>query len=169
MAWPVLDTHNTTPAPGRPSLLLYAPSGDNVTAPRHGFDFPYRLSGWAHLFEYAPGDRPSFLCLGEAEWFVHERGIHTFDDGDFDPIRPADDEPRGNALGDDMPCTTEPVLNAFCIDREPGDFGQPRAWDIHVWLDGDDVPTVSMTNPARKIPGVDTQIGKAFFFPETNE
>lgn len=178
MGWPVLDTQNETPTAARPSLLLYAPSGDDFTAPRDGFDFAYRLAGWAYLLGYEPhklpGDEPDewphLSCLGERDWFVHERGIHTFDDGDFDPIRPATgDGPRGSAEGADVPCATDPLSKVFCTDREPGDFGHPRAWDTHVWLDGDQVPTVSMTNPRHKLPGVDAQIGKAFFFPETSE
>lgn len=170
MGWPVFDTASETPAAGRPSLLLYAPSGEKVIAPRDGFDFPYRLAGWAYLFRYVPGERPRVLsCLGETGWFVHERGIHTFGDGDFDPIRPDNDEPRGTAEGADVPCATDPFSGVFCTDRQPGDFGHPRSWDTHVWLDGDDVPTVSMTNPGHKIPGVDAQVGKAFFFPEAIE
>lgn len=169
MGWPVLDTTGAT-APGRPSLLLYGPSGHSVTAPRDGFDFPYRLAGWAYLFGYDPDERPRVLsCLGDEDWFVHERGIHTFDDGDFDPVRPRSDDPRGTAAGDDVPCATDPVSGVFCTDRQPGDFGHPRSWDTHLWLDGDDVPTVSMTNPGHKLAGIDAQIGHAFFFPETDD
>lgn len=172
MGWPVVDAIGgdpTTahPTPGRPTVLLYAPSGENVTEPRDGFDFPYRLAGWAYAFPYRTGSAPDLLrCVEDDEWFVHEAGVHTFDDGDFDPVRPGDDEPRGAAADD--PDTdvdeTNPCPEFVCLDRNPGDYGHGRLWDLHLWR-GADVPTVSMTNPGPKLPGVDPQIGKAFFYP----
>lgn len=163
MGWAVFDTaYESPPGPGRPTLLLYAPSGDNVTEARDGFDFPYRLAGWAYAFPYSPGKEPTLLsCIEEAEWFVHEAGVHTYKDGHFVPVRPADDEPRGFAPGEN-PCP------AFACPApwEPGDYGHGRLWDLHLWRGDDGVPSVSMTNPGPKIPGVDPQIGKAFFYPE---
>ncbi len=174
MGWPVVDAIGGDPAtarptPGRPSVLFYAPSGENVTEPRDGFDFPYGLAGWAYAFPYRTGSAPDLLsCVEDDEWFVHEAGVHTFDDGDFDPVRPTDDEPHG-AAGDD-PGTdideTNPCPEFLCLDRQPGDYGHGRLWDLHLWR-GSAVPTVSLLNPGPKLPGVDPQIGKAFFYPET--
>lgn len=186
MGWPVLDTF-TGPAEqtaARPQLLLYEPSGEIVTAPRDGFDFPYRLRGWAYptlMYEHAqhPVNIPGLQCMQRDEWFVHERGIHTFYDGDFVPYPPEEEidgeKPHGTARGDDTVSLT-PHL-------KPGDFPHERSWDLHVWCSPDcvtpttDVPTVSMLNPGPPILGLDPNVGvspppnwpeppyPAFFYP----
>jgi hypothetical protein len=172
MAWPVLDTF-TDPADQtaeRPQLLLYGPTPPpppgTVTHPRDGFDFPYRLRGWAYVplgYDYArhPADIPGLECVERKEWFVHERGIHTFDDGDFDPYPPEEElqgvAPHGTARGGDTTSLT-PQL-------KPGDFPHGRSWDLHAWCASDcvtpksDIPTVSMLNPGTAIPGVDPNVG----------
>lgn len=176
MGWPVVDVvYGQPPGPGRPSVLFYEPTGIAVTAPRDGFDFPYVLRGWAYAFPYTSpfngGTHPDPLsCATADEWFVHEAGVHTFEDGDFDPVRPAGDDPRGAAADD--PATdvddTNPCPEFFCTGRQPGDWGHGRLWDLHLWR-GDEVPTVSLMNPGPKLPGADPQIGKAFFHLESSD
>lgn len=163
MGWAVVDTaFGTPPNAGRPSVVFYAPSGENVTAPRDGFDFPYQLRGWAYAFPYRHLENPQqhkqpiLGCLDSSEWFLHEQGIHTFSDGGFIPVRPRDDEPRG-AKDSDCP-------GPECPESAPPDYSHGRLWDLHVWR-APGVPTVSMTNPGPKIPGIDPLIGKAFFYP----
>ena len=144
--------------PGNPFLLLYAPSPDtrNVADPR-GADFPYRLRGWAYVAPYDFYQHPTGLglCVPRADWFVHERGVHTFDDGGFQAV-PPEEEVHGTAPGSDPPPPPSPT--------RPG-FPHPRFWDVHIWLDGDHVPTVSMLNPGEPIPGIDPHVGEWFFYP----
>jgi hypothetical protein len=185
MGWEVLDglapqdPAGAKPIAGRPTLLLYAPTlpapPGTVTEPRDGFDFPYRLAGWAYIFPFdfeqhpvVGGDGgPFFRCLGRKEWFVHERGVHPFGSGAMDP-RPPAEENHGTAPGNDPP--TEDELAEGVL--------HPRLWDLHLWLDGDEVPTVSMLNPGDPIPGIDPLVGvspppawpdppyPAFYYPQ---
>lgn len=181
MGWPVLDTlapqdpDQATPIPSRPTLLLFAPTTPiapgTVTEPRDGFDFPYHLAGWAYLFPYdfaehptVGGDGGAFLpCLEREEWFVHERALHPFDSGAMKPI-PPDEDHHGTSPG-----------NAPPHPESPGDIPHGRAWDVHLWLDEDNVPAVSALNPGAPIPGVDAHVGTSppgraepdpwFFYP----
>lgn len=47
----------------------------------------------------------------------------------------------------------------------PAGFPHGRLWDIHFWLGGDGVASVSMLSPA-SIPGFDPEVGVAFFYPD---
>jgi uncharacterized repeat protein (TIGR01451 family) len=170
MGWPILDSlapqdpTGGRPVSGRPTLLLYEPTPPapplTATEPRDGFDFPYHLAGWAYLFPYefaqhptVGGDSEPFLsCLERKDWFVHERGVHPFDDGGMEPL-PPDEDYHGTAPGGPG---TEPT------PESPGDLSHGRAWDTHVWLDRADVekvPIVSILNPGEPIPGVDPHVG----------
>ncbi|MDP8931111.1 MAG: DUF11 domain-containing protein [Actinomycetota bacterium] len=177
MGWPVVNPDGNSA--NRPFVLLYAPTPPEppatVTHPRDGFDFPYTLAGWA----YSPPDRynfespptiPDLECIGREEWFVHERGIHPFETGGMTPLPPPEeldgDTPHGTSYGQDI----RPLLTQMA----PGDFPHPRIWDLHVWLDGDNVPTVSMLNPGDPIPGINPDNGvspppdgdyPAFYYP----
>lgn len=172
--WPVVDTlgdpeQGFAPTAGRPFVLLYAPTVPappaTVTAPRDGFDFPYRLAGWAYSsgrYDFRRAPTVSELeCVERSEWFVHERGIHPFEDGGMRPLPPEEElaglTPHGTSLGQDMkPLATQLV---------PGDFPHGRIWDLHVWCSpdcvapGSEVPSISISNPGEPIPGIDSGVG----------
>jgi uncharacterized repeat protein (TIGR01451 family) len=146
------------PAAGRPTLLLYEPSGENVTDPRDDFDFPYTLRGWVYLNPYNFAQHPlSPLvpdCIAREEWFVHERGLHPFQDGGMKPD-PPDEDVHGTA-----PRGTEPEIEF------PGDIAHARFWSIHIWCPvvpcrGGDVPIISMLNPGEPIRGIDPGAGSS--------
>ena len=141
--------------PGKPHLLFYAPSREARTVvDAVGPDFPYRLRGWGYIPAYDYSQHPTGLpCLRRRHWFVHERGVHTLDGGFF--AIPPEESVHGTAAGN------EPVL------PPPDHLGVPHArfWDVHFWLDGDRVPTVSLLNPGKLIPGVDPRVGEWFFYP----
>jgi uncharacterized repeat protein (TIGR01451 family) len=165
MGWGALDglapqdPREGKPVASRPTELAYAPTPPTppltVTEPKDGFDFPYHLAGWIYIFPFdfeqhpiTGGDDHSFLsCLERREWFVHERGIHPFETGGMMPMPPPEDV-HGTAPGSDDP-----------TELMPGDLPHKRLWDLHVWLDGDDVPTVQMLNPGAPIPGIDPGVG----------
>ncbi|MQA79839.1 MAG: hypothetical protein GEV10_15385 [Streptosporangiales bacterium] len=140
------------PTPGKPSMLSYRPSGTS-NGPRDGYDFPYVLAGWSYQAPYDVAKYPAQLlpCVSRAEWFAHERGIHLWDDGGFEPVPPVEEQ-YGTAPGADPP------------QAPPPSYGHPRAWDLHIWLNGTPVPTTSVRNPGRPIPGLDVPEG-TFFFP----
>ncbi len=163
MGWPVVNPDGNTA--DRPFVLLYSPtphppeSDLTVTEPRDGFDFPYHLAGWAYSPPgYNFGSDPSVAgleCIGRQEWFVHERGIHPFKTGGMTSLPPPEeldgDTPHGTSYGQDT--------RSLLTQMAPGDFPHPRIWDLHVWLDGDDLPTVSMLNPGDPIPGINPDNG----------
>lgn len=157
--------------PGNPSFLLYEPSpdADDVTD-IDGPDFPYSLAGWG----YAPETSYSYdkknqqpvwpheldeLCVGEGDWFVHERGIHPSDTGGMHSI-PPDEEEHGHASDNSFPIPG--------IDGPIG-FPHPRIWDIHLWLGQEGVPSISILNPGRCIPGIPSDVGVAWFHPEDDQ
>ena len=149
------------PEPWHPALLLYrpGPKAKDATDPR-GPDFPYTLAGWAYIdFSYRWAQAPTSVpCLARSDWFVHERGIHPFADGGFIAVPPTENF-HGQADRTDPP----PPF----VASQPGRAGvpHPRAWDTHIWLDGGAVPMPSMLNPGTLIPGIDPQVGVAFFYP----
>jgi uncharacterized repeat protein (TIGR01451 family) len=153
---------------GKPDLLLYAPDPNaaDATDP-YGPDFPYELAGWAYSPPYDYSQHPTFLgdCITRADWFVHERSIHPADTwGTF--AVPPDESVHGEHPGQD------PILPTECDDPLtitaelcPEGFQHPRIWDIHLWP-GNDAASVSMLSPS-PIAGIDPEVGKAFFYPES--
>jgi uncharacterized repeat protein (TIGR01451 family) len=151
---PPEDPIEVKPVAGRPSVLLYTPSGQSVTEPRDGWDFPYHFAGWWYVFAFVPytfgqhpivgGDGQPFLrCLERKEWFVHERGLHPFEDAGMVPLPPLE-EVHGTAPGDSGP-----------PPEAPGDIPHRRMWDLHMWLvEGSAVPIVQQASPY-PIPGKD--------------
>jgi len=137
----------------RPGMLMYRPRPGAPNGPHDGFDFPYRLAGWGYPGPYDWHQHPTTLlpCVGRAEWFIHERGIHLYDTGGFLPTPPKE-AVRGTAAGADFPKTKSP------------DQSHPRSWDIHVWLTGSGVPTTGIHNPGTPIPGLDLP-APSFFHP----
>lgn len=166
----IIDTASlaTGVTPGRPNLLLYAPSPDaaNVVDP-FGADFPYRLVGWGYTpsSSYNWEQHPTELdgrCITRADWFVHERGIHPADTWQNIAVPPPNDDPHGTATGD------EPITPNECgAEPCPAGFQHPRIWDIHLWRDGAgaDLPSVSISHPSATIPGWDPGVGVSFFYP----
>lgn len=153
--------------PGNPSFLLYEPSpdADDVTD-IEGPDFPYSLAGWGYAgpnYSYnREKQEPVWpheldrLCLGAGDWFVHERGIHPSDTGGMHSVPPEEQE-HGHASGDSFPI---PGIEG------PVGFPHPRIWDIHLWLGPDGVPSISILNPGKCIPGIPSDVGVAWFHPE---
>jgi hypothetical protein len=142
-------------ATGAPTLLLYAPNPTSPDVTDDEFDFPYTLRGWGYAPAYVPGNPPALLasaCVRPTEWFVHERGIHDFETRNFVPVAPAEDV-QGEDPGANPPAAVPP------------DFPHSRLWDIHFWLGTDGVPTISLLNPGRLLPGHDPRVGTAFFYP----
>jgi hypothetical protein len=123
--------------PPMPHLLLYAPSP--ASAPDEWLDFdrgegPYALIGWAYIAPFAPGSSPPVKpCIAAGEWLVHEAGWHMMDGGMA--LTPG--------------ATVEPARPA-----QPVHFWHPRAWDLHVWLGADGVPTVAFENPTARDGGL---------------
>jgi hypothetical protein len=150
--------------PGKPQLIFYRPArgaGDVLDA--NGADFPYVLVGWGYVGPYSPGapldfgDDAGLRCLETDDWFVHERSVHPADTWHNIPVRPQEDY-LGQVPGSEPPTAEE------C--KCPVGMNHGRFWDAHLWLDGDSVPTVSMLNPGRPIPGFDPVVGSGFFYPE---
>jgi hypothetical protein len=129
---------NVRAAPPRPQLLLYAPASGGKPAEWLDFDGddgPYRLVGWAYIAPYEHGTRPPARpCIAASEWFVHEAGWHTMDGSMRLTPGAASEPPRPS--GDDVAIH----------------FWHPRAWDLHLWLGDDGLPTVAFANP-RAAPG----------------
>lgn len=161
--------------PGNPSLLLYEPSPDAADVTDiDGPDFPYSLAGWGYAgpnYGYdKQNQRPVYptdladLCLGAGDWFVHERGIHPADTGGMHSVPPKEEqegeEEHGHASGDTFPI---PGVEG------PVGFSHPRIWDIHLWLGTDGVPSISILNPGRCIPGIPSDVGVAWFHPEDDQ
>lgn len=155
--------------PGNPSFLLYAPSPDaaDVTDIANP-DFPYTLAGWGYAgpnYSYDKDSQtpryPDVLgpCIGAGDWFVHERGIHPADTGGMHSVPPEEEE-HGHEPGDSFPI---PGVEG------PVGFSHPRLWDIHFWLGPDVVPSISILNPGRCIPGMPSDVGVAWFHPEDDQ
>lgn len=176
MGWTVFAPfeRQNPPRAGHPNLLFYEPSGEDVAEPE-GFDFPYRLAGWAYVpLTYDPSQHPVIAednpteasalgkCLTRDDWFVHERMIHPFDTGGIDN-RPPEEKAHGSSTG--TLTAPEPVTdcNPTGFISTNGDLCHARSWDIHLWRDNDGVAQVSVLNPSHKISGIDPQLGKAFF------
>lgn len=158
MGFAMLDLERlaSPPARGHPALLFYAPSpaAVSVTDPRDSLDFPYELAGWGYLARYDFVEAPSELpCVERADWFVHERGVHPFEDGGMAAV-PPEERFHGEAVGSEAPSSDD-----------PRDIGHERFWDIHVWRSDDATPSVSIVNPGRDIPGVDPEVGLNWFYP----
>jgi hypothetical protein len=119
-----------------PQLLFYAPSPSS--RPESWLDFdgpdgPYQLVGWGNLVPYQPGSAPpSRRCIDGNEWFVHEAGWHTMDGG-MTVTAGAREEPA-------RPATGVPIY-----------YWHPQLWDIHFWVGGGGIPTISPANP--RAPG----------------
>jgi len=148
VGWTVADLEAImAQTPGKPGRLNYRPAGGS-NGPHDGYDFPFVLAGWTYLAPYDVAQHPASLlpCVDRAEWFVHERGIHRYEDGGFDPVPPAEQR-YGTAAG-----ATSPAA-------QPPNYGHPRSWDVHVWLRRSGVPTISVVNPGRPIPGLDVPPG----------
>jgi hypothetical protein len=170
MGMPVLDPSTLVhwpghplPEVGHPSLLLYrpAPWAQDVTDLERA-EFPYTLAGWAYGDNYHWAQIPSLPCLVRGDWFVHERGIHPLIDGGFIPVPPPETF-HGQADGSDAPYPV-PFDQPWRVG-----VPHPRAWDTHIWLSGGGpVPKVSMLNPGKLIPGLDPQVGVAFFYSPTS-
>lgn len=151
--------------PGKPAMLLYKPShkAKNVTDP-DGPDFPYELVGWGYAGPYTPGQPPAFpddpglRCVRPTDWFVHERSVHPADTWQNIPVPPVEDYP-GQDPGSLPPLPDE--CDPPCVG-EP----HPRIWDLHVWFGANGVPTLSMLNPGKPIPGFDPEVGVGFFYPQ---
>ncbi|HEV8575426.1 MAG TPA: hypothetical protein VGR43_12065, partial [Dehalococcoidia bacterium] len=137
MGFAVLNTGEL--GPGKPDLLLYAPSPDktDVTDP-YGPDFPYTLAGWGYLSPYDHEEHPILLspCIVRGDWFVHERGIHPADDWTMHAVPPHEVE-HGQDPGQD------PVLPTECQDICMAGIQHGRFWDIHFWLGDRGRPAVS--------------------------
>lgn len=145
--------------PGRPNLLFYEPYGETVIEPHDGFDFPYQLAGWGYVpLSYDVDEHPAVLepCITRDDWFVHERMIHRH--GRIEN-HPPEEDVHGTSPGAGSPDE--------CVEfiSPSGDICHARSWDIHLWLGHDGIARVSILNPGVKIPGVDPQMGKAFFSP----
>jgi hypothetical protein len=127
---------------GMPPFLFFEPTGTNVSDPRDGPDFPYHLRGWAYIANYDWQHQPEPplvpRCIPRSQWFVHERGIHPLDTGGF-LAAPPEESVHGTAAG---PFGSDPAPLPV-----PG-IPHTRSWDLHVWLDGDDVPTLSILAPS---------------------
>ncbi|MGI5186128.1 hypothetical protein ACQEVZ_58760 [Dactylosporangium sp. CA-152071] len=149
--------------PGKPAMLLYRPSGKakNVTDP-DGPDFPYTLVGWGYAGLYMPGQPPSYAddpglrCLTKQDWLVHERSVHPADTWANIPV-PPQEAWHGAATGEIPPSADD----CAC----PVGMTHPRLWDLHIFAGPLGVPTVSMLNPGRPMPGFDPQVGLGFFYP----
>jgi hypothetical protein len=146
--------------PGEPHLLFYRPSPDAIdVGDPWGPDFPYELVGWGYGAVYTPGqvpifpDDPGLRCLELGDWFLHEAGVHPYDTGRYVMVAP-EEEYAGQVAA------PPPSLQACGCEGAP----HPRLWDIHFWIDGGDVPVVSMLNPGEPIPGWDPE--GAFFYPD---
>lgn len=158
---------------GNPSFLLYEPSPDAADVTDiDGPDFPYSLAGWGYAgpnYSYdKENQRPVYpkelteLCIGASDWFVHERGIHPADTGGMHSV-PPEEEQHGHEAGDTPPLPTD------CEPICPVGLPHPRIWDIHLWLGTDGVPSISILNPGSCIPGIPSDVGVAWFYPEDDQ
>lgn len=124
---------NVRAAPPMPQLLLYAPTSAGKAVEWLDFDGddgPYRLVGWAYIAPYEHGSRPPARpCIEASEWFVHEAGWHM-KDGSMRLTPGATAEPP-------RPSDEDVAIH----------FWHPRAWDLHLWVGDDGLPTIAFANP----------------------
>jgi hypothetical protein len=146
------------PRAGVPNLVFYAPRGGADATDAGGPDFPYELAGWGYGMPYTPGRIPPILPCTDSkrDWHIHERGVHTIEDGGFVAMPPAETY-YGEAEGS----YTDPPA----MDPVPG-WPHTRSWTIHLWLNGTGVPDSAPLNPNEEIPGIDSGVGIDFYFPE---
>ena len=152
-----------------PSIVLYRPrpqrEGESdaayvaaITDPT-GYDGPYALIGWAYGAAYNPSQRPILGCIPSSAWFVHEAGFHRAN-GAMD-LYPVDEDVPGEA----------PVSGVLPPPGAPqsadATFWHPRAWDLHVWLDGESTTPVLRIFSPSPVPGIDAS--GLFFAAETFE
>lgn len=155
--------HNQEPVAGDPTFLLYKPNpkDKDVTDPSKP-DFPYTLVGWGYTGLYDPGNTPTFpddpglKCIEPTQWLIHERGVHPSNTWQFVPV-PPEESWHGEAAGQTMPTAAE----CHC----PVGMPHTRLWDLHFFLGSNGIPTVSMLNPGKPIPGFNTDPGVGFFYP----
>jgi hypothetical protein len=151
------------PVAGDPTFLLYAPNpkDKDVTDPSKP-DFPYTLVGWGYTGLYDPGKTPTFptdpglKCIKPTQWVIHERGVHPANNWQFVPVPPKESW-HGESAGQTMPTAAE----CHCSVGLP----HTRLWDLHFFLGSNGIPTVSMLNPGKPIPGFNTDPGVGFFYP----
>lgn len=88
-------------------------------------DEPYTVVGWGHGAVWpsqAQPPQPLLGCVPYHEWFIHEAGWHTPDDGGM-----VLDVPPYNPL--------MPPQAAIELGASPDNW-HPRFWDTHYWWDG---------------------------------
>jgi hypothetical protein len=150
--------------PGKPTLLLYRPDSDgkSVTQPFVP-DFPYRLAGWGYVSPYTPGQAPTWTagdpgirCLLPTDWLIHERSVHPATTWQNIAVPPVE-QYKGQVAGSTAPTAAE----CQCVVG----LSHGRFWDVHIWLGREGVPTVTMFNPGKLIPGFDPKVGLGFFYP----
>jgi len=151
------------PIAGQPTLLLYRPNpaGGSPTNPSKP-DFPYTLVGWGYTAPYVPGQVPTFgndpglKCIQPSQWLIHERGVHPGNTWQYIALPPKESW-HGQSAGSTVPTAAQ----CHCIIG----FAHPRAWDLHIFLGANGIPTVSMFNPGTPIPGFNVGGGVSFFYP----
>jgi hypothetical protein len=151
------------PVAGEPTLLLYLPNPkDGSPTDASKPDFPYTLVGWGYTAPYTPGQVPTFgddpglKCIKPSQWLIHERGVHPGNTWQYIALPPKESW-HGESAGSTVPTAAE----CRCIVG----FAHPRAWDLHIFLGANGIPSVSMFDPFQKIPGFYTGGGIAFFYP----
>jgi len=111
-----------------PEIVFMMPSDPDAVLTDHTWDYPYELVGWGYGLPFvpllAPPDQPATGCVPYHEWFIHEAGWHTPDDGGMflDPT-PLDPDPA------DIPPA------ALDLGATPLNY-HPRIWDTHYFWDG---------------------------------
>ena len=146
----------------QPTLLFYAPTGRPTFESAGGTyydvipDPPYELIGWAYSFNYDPDERPSLPGVPSAAWFVHEAGWHLRDGG-FSLTPPEEDYP-GEVYIEAAPAGSEP---------SNGVVWHQRIWDLHMWIDPDEVPIMSVFEPFDSLPEGTLDLPEGTFFYPT--
>ena len=151
------------PVAGQPSLLLYMPNPkDGSPTDASKPDYPYTLVGWGYTAPYSPGHPPSFgvdpglKCLQPSQWLIHERGVHPANTWQYIAVPPKESW-HGESAGGTVPTAAQ----CHCVVG----FAHPRAWDLHIFLGSNGIPSVSMFDPFQKIPGFNVGGGVAFYYP----
>ena len=166
----VFNTTNRTPDLLEPNLLFYSPGPAPGPNPNPlvagGFtdlypDAPYTLIGWGYAQSFAPGQRPVLGCIDPAAWFVHEAGWHL-SNGGYTATPPPGETPA--TLGT-MTINAPPGLPPVTINPPTlGLIWHPRFWDLHVWINGANVPALGIFNNGAGGPAAGAALpGNAFF------
>jgi hypothetical protein len=145
-----------------PFMLFYSPTGPPTLQRLGGTyhdlipDPPYQLIGWGYAFDYEPGEPPSLTGVPSEAWFVHEAGWHHTG-GDMTLTPPEEYYPGENDI-EEAPNNSRPIN---------GIKWHERVWDLHMWIDPDGVPIMSIFEPFDSLPGgtLDLPDG-VFFYPE---